>query len=179
METRRHFHASTIEREQLFVRLYKNAFPVVCNYVSKRGGDLEQAKDVFQEALVIYYERIVVGQTPLRVAEAAYLMGIAKHLWIQASTKSHRITSLPPTDIAMEEEDQASAQKMLHLLASTGKKCLELLRAFYYDKVTMAQLAENFGYASERSATVQKYKCLEHVRSTVKEKQLQYEDFLA
>jgi len=53
-----------------------------------------------------------------------------------------------------------------------------LLRAFYYDKLSMSKIANRFGFSSERSATVQKYKCLEKVRDLVKEKSLSYEDFL-
>jgi hypothetical protein len=42
----------------------------------------------------------------------------------------------------------------------------------------MKELADLFGYAGERSATVQKYKCIEKVRETVKEQSLAYEDFI-
>jgi len=45
---------------------------------------------------------------------------------------------------------------------------MDLLQAFYYFKTPMREIAEEFGYRSERSATVQKYKCLEKVRDTVK-----------
>jgi predicted DNA-binding protein YlxM (UPF0122 family) len=55
---------------------------------------------------------------------------------------------------------------------------MELLRAFYYDKLSMRKIAGQFDFNSERSATVQKYKCLEKVRDIVKEKSLTYEDFL-
>jgi hypothetical protein len=42
----------------------------------------------------------------------------------------------------------------------------------------MTQVAETFGFSGVRSATVQKYKCIEKVRETVKQKALTYEDFL-
>jgi hypothetical protein len=41
----------------------------------------------------------------------------------------------------------------------------------------MKQIAQRFGLSGERSAAVQKHKCLEKVRNTVKEKALTYEDF--
>jgi hypothetical protein len=55
---------------------------------------------------------------------------------------------------------------------------MELLQAFYYDKLPMNTIAGLFGFGGERSATVQKYKCLEKVRDIVKDKSLTYEDFL-
>jgi hypothetical protein len=42
----------------------------------------------------------------------------------------------------------------------------------------MVKVAQLFGFSGERSATVQKYKCIEKVRETVKQKALTYEDFL-
>ena len=46
-------------REEFFIRLYKEAFPVVAKYISRRGGSFDEAKDVFHDSLVIYYEKTV------------------------------------------------------------------------------------------------------------------------
>jgi hypothetical protein len=81
-------------------------------------------------------------------------------------------------DFAEAVEQRPSESRVMHYLQTTGKKCMELLSAFYYDKLPMKQIAEVFGYAGERSVTVQKYKCLEKVRATVKQKALVYEDFV-
>ena len=54
------------QREALFTRLYLEVFPSVSSFISKRGGDLEQARDLFQEALVIYYEQIVLAGQPVQ-----------------------------------------------------------------------------------------------------------------
>lgn len=173
-------HPSKADRERLFLRLYQQAFPAVAKYVSKRGGNLEQTKDLFQEALVIYYEKAVLGETALQNSETAYLVGICKHLWFQLCANGKSTCELNGQDFALlEEEKEIAANKLLALLQTSGKKCLDMLKSFYYDKLNMAQLAETFDYATERSATVQKYKCLENIRNTVKENQMQYEDFLA
>jgi hypothetical protein len=66
----------------------------------------------------------------------------------------------------------------MHYLETAGQKCMELLKAFYYDNLPVISIAGLFGYSGERSATVQKYKCMEKVRETIKEKHLQYEDFV-
>jgi hypothetical protein len=52
------------------------------------------------------------------------------------------------------------------------------LKAFYYDNLPVNTIANLFGYSGERSATVQKYKCMEKVRETIKERSLAYEDFI-
>jgi hypothetical protein len=41
------------------------------------------------------------------------------------------------------------------------------------------EIADAYGYSGVRSATVQKFKCLEKVRETIKQKALTYDDFMA
>jgi hypothetical protein len=55
---------------------------------------------------------------------------------------------------------------------------MDLLRSFYYDHLPLADAAILFGFSGVRSATAQKYKCLEKVRETVKQNALAYEDFV-
>ena len=169
---------TTEEREALFINLYKSAFPVVARYVSKMGGTLDAAKDIFQDALVIYYEKSVECSFELKANEKAYLLGIAKHLWLKQHRDNSKLTAVDGIDIENEETTQASDKKILSFLQTAGKKCMDLLRSFYYDGLQLADAAELFGFSGVRSATVQKYKCLEKIRETVKQKALTYEDFV-
>lgn len=169
------------ERKVLFMQLYQKAFPLVAKYVANMGGSFEEAKDVFQDALIIYYEKLATSGVVLQHSERSYLLGIAKHLWAKKNRQHNRYISLDDSlaGIAMEENSKTtSSVKLLDLLHASGKKCMELLRAFYYDKLPMNKIAGLLGFSNERSATVQKYKCLEKVRDTIKEKSLTYEDFL-
>lgn len=157
--------------------LYKKAFPVIAAWVSRRGGSFDDARDVFQEALIVFYEKKTASEN-FCSDERAYLLGIAKHLWLR---KFHSGKNFDPLDGDLPdpvEPATPSEIKLLRVLESAGKKCLELLRAFYYEKQPLKQVASAFGYSGERSATVQKYKCLEKVRDTVKQKSLRYADFL-
>lgn len=171
-------------REQLFVDLYQRAFPAVARLVSRQGGTLTEAQDIFQDSLVVYYEKAVADAaagTPAFRHDAAYLVGIARHLWIRKY--HHHASEVPLEESAAfswvdEPTTAPSSPKLLRFLAVAGKKCLDLLRAFYYDQLPLPEVADAFGYAGVRSATVQKYKCLEKVRHTVREKSLSYEDFL-
>ncbi|SEP42735.1 RNA polymerase sigma factor [Mucilaginibacter sp. OK283] len=169
------------QRQELFVGLYKKVFPAVAKYVARCGGSFDEAKDVFQDALLNYYEK--TGQTGLSVnnSDGAYIYGTARYLWIKRYKEGGKTSPLNEAIIVNTAEEPTGLpdnNKLLHFLESTGKRCMELLRSFYYDKLPMTQIAETFGFAGVRSATVQKYKCIEKVRETVKQKELTYEDFL-
>jgi len=171
--------ATVADREQFFIALYKSAFPSVARYISKMGGSFDEAKDVFQDALVIYYEKAANGTVSIKTNEKAYLLGISKHLWLRKFKDNVLNSTIDGIDLeAAADEEDYSENKLMHYLATAGKKCMDLLRSFYYDNVPLGDAATLFGFSGVRSATVQKYKCLEKVRETIKQKSLTYEDFL-
>ncbi|MEN0052297.1 MAG: sigma-70 family RNA polymerase sigma factor [Mucilaginibacter sp.] len=166
-------------RQQLFIALYQKVFPAVAKYVSKHGGSFDEAKDVFQDALLSYYEKS--RSIAINSSEGAYIFGTARYLWIQRYKEGNKTTQLDDSfteSIGNQTETAPAEDKLLNFLETAGKRCMELLRSFYYDQLPMARVAQLFGFSGVRSATVQKYKCIEKVRETVKQKALRYEDFL-
>jgi DNA-directed RNA polymerase specialized sigma24 family protein len=165
-------------RQIAITALYKKAFPLVAKYIAKMGGSFDDAKDVFQDALVIYYEKTMSGAAALPASENAYLVGIAKHLWLRKYREHTRYAGIGEMDFAAENSEGLPTGKLMRYLETAGQKCMDLLKAFYYDSLSADKIAELFGYSGVRSATVQKYKCMEKVRETIKEKSLAYEDFV-
>jgi len=166
------------QREAFFMALYKKAFPNVARYVAQMGGSLEEAQDIFQDTLVIYYEKVASAQTEIIVNEKAYLLGIAKRLWLQHYKASNKNQPLNDFDTEVVPDEQPATGKILHYLETAGKKCMELLKAYYYDCLPVGDVATLFDYSGTHSATVAKYKCLEKVRETVKQNSLNYADFI-
>ncbi|MNQ89616.1 Sigma-70 region 2 [compost metagenome] len=174
------------DRQERLIWLYQDAFPLVASYISRMGGSFEEAKDLFQDALIIYYEKIERNDMELQYTEKSYLMGIARHLWNKRYKESSRQVSLEQFGTDFDEElnlresgaEEISAPRLLKLLQTAGKRCMELLSAFYYERMDMKELGERFGFSGARSATAQKFKCLEKVKETVKQKSLRYEDIL-
>lgn len=162
------------DRERTFRDLYEKAFPAVARFVARKGGDLALAEDVFQDAMILYFEKVVAHQIQDPHRPSAYLLGIAKNLFFQHCKKKRPSLDLEvlremPAAVEPEEDSPAHRKRLLDYLATAGRKCMDLLQAFYYFKSPMKEIAKEFGYRSERSATVQKYKCLEKVRETVKQ----------
>lgn len=165
-------------RTETITAWYVQVFPLVAAYVQRKGGDMEDAREVFQEAVVLYYEKLVHSGFRPEENDEAYLLGIAKKRWLKHCSKRQHHESLKHVEMPEERDPKPIVQRLLNQLRQTGEKCLNVLQAFYYEKQTMKQIAHRFSYTSERSATVQKYKCLEKIRNQVKRKSLSYEDFI-
>jgi hypothetical protein len=110
--------------------------------------------------------------------DKAYLTGIAKRLWLQHYKASSNNEPLNDFDTVAILDEQLATNKLMHYLSTAGKKCMELLKTYYYDHVSADDVATLFGYSSPHSVTVAKYKCLEKVRETIKQKSLSYADFI-
>jgi hypothetical protein len=158
---------------------YDQFFLQTARFVHKRGGTLEDAKDIFHDALIILYEKVTQRDLELRISEEAYMMGVVKNLWskrVKTELKKETISEeIDTTDVASSLID---ITQLYGLVVSAGKKCLNLLSDFYISQKSLKEITTVFGFGSEHSAAVQKYKCLEKIRETVKQKSLQYEDFL-
>ena len=164
------------DREQALTRLYRSAFPLVRRYVGGHGGTAQDAQDVFQDALVILYEQAVGGTLVLTASASTYLVGIARNLWHHEQRRRARLPhealpddADPLAAFAAEESEEAAepAFAVLDYVARLGEKCRNVLLAFYYFQQPLTQIAEANGYRSVRSATVQKFKCLERLRNSV------------
>lgn len=166
-------------RQKRFEELYFKVFPGVAAFVSKHNGTLEDAKEVFQEALLVLCEQTERKEDLVRSNEHAYLFGIARHIWFRKFGTAILFDSVPEDgDIVDEVETTICEDKLLELVASAGERCMMLLHAFYYDERPLNVIAGMFGFSSVRSATVQKYKCLEKIRDTVQQKSIEYADFI-
>lgn len=169
-----------ISREKELVQWYLDLFPALAKYISRRGGNLEEARDIFQQSLLIFYEKqLMSGNKKTAEDVPAYIMGIAKHLWTKRFQQSVLFADQPADEMELPEEQTstASENQLLRFLQKAGSRCLNLLRSFYYEKMNMEELASSFGFSTVRSATVQKYKCLEKVRDELRKNKMSYEDF--
>ncbi len=155
--------------------IYRDTFPRVARVVQQLGGDLETAKDLFHDALIIYLEKQQQHQLSIRTSVQAYLVGITKILWFRQFRNDSRQRPLDDVadDISIPEDFYSpppeKSRTLLQQLQVAGKKCMQLLQAFYYRQLSMQEIAATFNYKSTHSATVQKYKCLEKVREQIKQ----------
>lgn len=161
------------------LELYERTFPYVAKFVQNMGGSFDDARDIFHDALVVYSE---LKPEIVYASENAYILGIAKHLWVKKYNRTKSTVSFTEIEKQVQIPDDyyptVNNKRLLRFLEATGKKCMDLLRAFYFQKTQLKSIVRMHGYSNEHSASVQKYKCLEKVRLIVKEKSLAYEDFV-
>ena len=159
--------------EQAFTQLYRQ-LPDVMTLVRTHGGSRTEARDLFQDALVIIHEKAQDAGFLFTGSLAAYLYGICRNLWLtelRAKGKAEKHIAALTSDVtssAVETQPTSENEPLTQLaeraFAALGEKCRELLTRFYLNNEPLAAIAQAFGYAGEGAAKTRKYKCLEQVR---------------
>jgi hypothetical protein len=66
------------DRDRTLEYLYTRTWPVVRQYVKQQQGTEEDAKDVLQDSMIIFFEKVVHDQLVLTAAPVTYLVAISK-----------------------------------------------------------------------------------------------------
>lgn len=149
--------------------LYKSHFSMIQHFVANNNGSFDDARDIFQEAMIALYEKVQLEHFTLSCQIKTYLFSICKNLWLkrlQQMGKYSTPLSAQEESISVEEDlDQfekkdAAFAIMDRALNSLGEPCKSLLEGYYLNKKGMQELASQFGYTNADNAKNQKYKCL-------------------
>lgn len=149
--------------------LYQQNYGMVQAFVLNNNGSADDARDIFQEAMILLYEKAGSGSFELNCKIKTYLYSVCRRLWLKRLQQANRYGSPVENleDVVPVEEDLEAQENrneaftlmekaMLHL----GEPCKSLLEAYYVHKKQMAEIAEHFGYTNADNAKNQKYKCL-------------------
>jgi RNA polymerase sigma factor (sigma-70 family) len=162
------------DRSRTLTLLYQRTYPMVRRHVLRHGGAEQDAKDVFHDALIILYEKAVGGTLVLTASASTFLVGISRNLWQREVARRSRTTLADLTDehAQLPDEPEAATPEaelaVLDYVEQLGEKCKSILLSFYYFRQSLEQIAATYQYRTVRSATVQKFKCLERLRQSVR-----------
>jgi RNA polymerase sigma factor (sigma-70 family) len=149
--------------------IYQDNYNMVQSLIINNNGSSDDAKDVFQEAMIVLYEKVRSGSFELNCQIKTYLYSVCRRLWLKRLQQLNRYSaplgdteSIVPVEEEIEGHEQRNAEfeMMEKAINSLGEPCKSLLEAFYLQKQNMQVIAANFGYTNSDNAKNQKYKCL-------------------
>ena len=149
--------------------VYKDNYPIIQNFILSNNGDSDEAKDIFQEALIVLYQNAQLPTFELSCKISTYLYAVSRRLWLKRLQQQSKKSPLKETveqniavedDVEMHETQNIQLTNMHSALSKLGEPCKSLLEAYYFNKQHMNTIAETFGYTNADNAKNQKYKCL-------------------
>jgi RNA polymerase sigma factor (sigma-70 family) len=153
--------------------IYKENFNMVQALIINNNGSADDAKDIFQEAIIVLYEKVRSGSFELNCQIKTFVYSVSRRLWLKRLQQQNRYAD--PGDsmeqvVAVEEDLEAHEQRnnefemMERAINNLGEPCKSLLEAYYLQKQNMQAIAARFGYTNADNAKNQKYKCLNRLK---------------
>ncbi len=149
--------------------LYRQHYRMVQSLIINNQGTIDDARDIFQETMIVLYEKAKSGTFELNCQIKTYVYSVSRRLWLKRLQQLQKyvpeingMDELVPVEEEVEAADQRNSdfQLMEKAMMSLGEPCKSLLEAFYVQKKNMSEIAGNFGYTNADNAKNQKYKCL-------------------
>lgn len=158
------------DKEKALSYLYKQYRPKVVGFVMRYGGNREDAEDLYQEVLLIFYGKVMKGELTIENCNiGGFIVGVAQKRWYSEAKKGatrnkyHQKSyeGFDPlehgrVDEIVNEEKQNMAQQVLE---SVGEKCRDILKLVVYDSLSMKEIAEELGYNGEDVVKSIHYRC--------------------
>jgi RNA polymerase sigma factor (sigma-70 family) len=149
--------------------IYRDNYSMVQALIINNNGSTDDAKDIFQEAMIVLYEKARSGTLELSCQIKTYIYSVSRRLWLKRLQQSNRYSGeivnaegFVQVDDDVEEHVRRDLEfeMMGKAILGLGEPCKSLLHAFYIEKKSMQEIAGSFGYTNAENAKTQKYKCL-------------------
>jgi RNA polymerase sigma factor (sigma-70 family) len=152
---------------QILQHLYKNVLPKISKYICTNSGTEDDAFDIFQDGVMIFYKYIITGRYREEFEISGFLYTVCKNLWINKVKHNKLLIRMeekyecPDTYenildfiITKEREEEVS-----RLLSKLGERCRELLQYVFYYQLSTKEICEKMGFSNENTLKTKKYKC--------------------
>ena len=146
------------------LKIYQDFLPGIIRYIQKNRGSEEEARDIFQEAMIVLFRKIKAGNLNLTCTLNTYLSSICRNLWLKKLRDHKEMGVIEGVDFIDPDEDtlktmQVTAKRRLvrKYLDQLGEKCRQILE-LVLQKIPYKKIAEQLG-TSEGYIKKRKFDC--------------------
>jgi RNA polymerase sigma factor (sigma-70 family) len=157
--------------------IYKEFFPLIKFLVTENGGADEDAEDIFQDGIIILYNKISLNQLVLSSSFKTYMYSICRNLWLQKLNKRKAIyeklsdveefIDLPKDMLQEASIEEAEMHRIIQIhFLSLPDDCQKVLKLFIKN-IPLREIAGIMGFKTENYAKTRKYLCKEDLKKRI------------
>jgi RNA polymerase sigma factor (sigma-70 family) len=158
--------------------LYKNVLPNVKKYIRNNSGSNEDAFDIFQDALLSFYQSVMENKFDVQYKVYGYVYKLCVYRWINKAQRERLQFKEELPDVRVEEpkawfsENEPKDEEALlrNLFSSLGEKCLELLNYTIYKGMLLDDIMLRMNFQSAAAVRMQHMRCKEKLMTEMKNK---------
>lgn len=152
--------------------LYRKYYKMMTSAIIRNNGSEEEAKDIYQDALIVFWQKVINNQLVLTSKISTYLYSVCLNLWRKELDRKSRLTNEEQgQNVVYLEDDSKERSKIIHeCIAQLGDTCRKVLMFYYFDDMSMQDIAKKLNFASIDTAKTKKYKCKKRLDNLIKAK---------
>jgi len=155
--------------EQALEHLYRKHYRMMARLITRNSGSEDDAKDVFQDALIILWEKVRLGKFELSSKLSTYLYSVCQNLWHKELNRKQRHVSQEHDVAEVQDNDRQERIAIVNkCLQQLKPDCRQILMYYYFDQLPMTEIAEKMEFANADSAKTKKYKCKQELDKLIK-----------
>ena len=158
--------------------IYKKYYRMMTKLVITNSGTEDEARDVYQDALVVFWQKARSGNLVLTSKISTYVYSICQNLWRKELDRKKRLSNEEKDSAESLDLDGPEREKIIaRCMEQLGETCRKVLTYYYFDEMSMQEIADKLGFANTDTAKTKKYKCKQKLDELIKA-QYTEQDFL-
>jgi RNA polymerase sigma factor (sigma-70 family) len=151
--------------------LYRKYYRMMTSIIIKNSGTEQEAKDVFQDALIVFWQNVTSGKLVLTSKISTYIYSVCLNLWRKELDRKSRLSHEEKEEVEYIDDEQKERAKIIHqCIARMDETCRKLLTYYYFDDMSMQDITQKLGFANTDTTKTRKYKCKRKLDSLIKAK---------
>lgn len=158
--------------------LYKKYYRMMTKLVVTNSGTEEEARDVYQDALIVFWQKATSGNLVLTAKISTYIYSICQNLWRKELDRKKRLSNEEKDGEVEQDTETSEREKIIaKCIDQLGDTCKKVLTYYYFEEMSMQDIADKLGFANTDTAKTKKYKCKKKLDDLIKAQYSEH-DFL-
>ena len=152
--------------EKILLAYYKLFYSGIRHFVLKNSGTEEDARDLFQDVLLVLFQKVRNESFTLTCSLCTYLFSVSRLIWFKELSKRKHISAASFIedfeDINRDIHETAELNERLEIyrenFENLSPDCQKVLR-YFIEGMSIAEITRKMGYKSEQHTKNRRYRC--------------------
>ncbi|MCP4522359.1 MAG: sigma-70 family RNA polymerase sigma factor [Cytophagales bacterium] len=166
------------EKRKSIQYLYTEYSDKVKSMIRNRGGNQEEAQDIFQDAILVFYQKVLENELKADSCNiGGFIMSVSQRMWYTKASRKEMMNRHHQNlradekvstnyEFIFSEERQDLMKKILGMM---GENCRKIIEYVIYDDLSMREIAQKMQYTSEDVVKATHYRCRQKLAKQLKE----------
>src|SRR4030042_1644704 len=160
--------------EKTVALIYRKVFPMIRKFILKNKGSVQDAEDIFQEALLIIYRNVQRDEFNLTCKFSTFVYKICKNLWNKElrRRKFSHVSYYEKEDLLEEISFDTQTEKdlikmYLKHIKNLSQSCQKIL-LLHFENRSIDEIMNVMGYKVRQTALDKKFRCKKQLIDAIK-----------